>query len=105
MNFKMMLLADCISPNASASSELTSLLVYIDSLSQICEVKAVAYHDVHSTVPGLNNLYRVWHLQQLKKENASSNYVESDAVESVAWKAKFLDWIESQCQAKSQLLK
>jgi hypothetical protein len=47
MNFKMMLLADCIAPN-EASPELKSIYGYIDALSQICEVKATAYHDVTS---------------------------------------------------------
>jgi len=101
MNFKMMLLADCISPSASASSELTSLLVYIDSLSQVCEIKAVAYHDVHSSTPGLNNLYRAWYLYQAKKESPGVEYVEAEANNSAAWKAKFLDWIEATCTAKS----
>jgi len=60
MNFKMMLLVDCISP--TAQSDLTSVLAYIEALSKICETKAVAYHDVHSAIPGANNLYRAWYL-------------------------------------------
>jgi hypothetical protein len=55
MNFKMMLLADCIAPNNSPKDE--SLFAYIDSLSTICEVKAVAYHDLQSNSTSTNNLY------------------------------------------------
>jgi hypothetical protein len=104
MNFKMMLLADCISPNATASPELVSLLGYIDALSLICEIKATAYHDVTSTAPGLNNLFKAWYLTEVRKQGLT--YSEAEAAASVAWKAKFLEWIEGVCGANvSQVVK
>lgn len=69
MNFKMMLLADCISPNAQ---DLTSLLGYIDSLSEICEVRAVAFHDVQASrgqVQSANNLYLAWYMVEARRQN------------------------------------
>jgi hypothetical protein len=47
----MMFLCDCVQegPNSTDNSDLYS---YIEGLSEICEVRAVAYKDLLSTTPG-----------------------------------------------------
>lgn len=62
----MMLLADCIAPNTAVPLDQTLLFKYINSFSEICEIKAVAYHDLQvSGTPSFNNLYRSWYLSQM----------------------------------------
>ena len=57
MNMEMMILCDCVSSKAS-TDEKSHLFKYISSLSEICEVKAMAWRDLQNyTEQATNNLY------------------------------------------------
>ena len=56
MNFKMMLLADCVtlfSQESGSDADLSdissrrALMDYVKSIGEVCEVRAVAYHDIN----------------------------------------------------------
>jgi hypothetical protein len=53
---------------------------------------------VTSAAPGVNNLFKAWYLSELCKQGLP--YFEAEAVKSVAWKAKFLEWVEEVCREK-----
>ena len=56
MNFEMMLLADCVTlmnnnlgtstSDSSTAQSKQDLIEYLKSIGEVCEVKAVAYHDL-----------------------------------------------------------
>jgi hypothetical protein len=56
----MMILCDCVTQEVKDNS---ALFRYIKHLSEICEVKAIAYKDLHDSLKGKlkkNNLFLVW---------------------------------------------
>ena len=58
----MMILCDCVTVKKEVQDN-SSLFKYIKHLSEICEVKAIAYKDLHDSLKGKprnNNLYLVW---------------------------------------------
>lgn len=59
---EMMILCDCVTVKKEAQDNST-LFRYIKHLSEICEVKAIAYKDLHDSLkeaPRKNNLFKVW---------------------------------------------
>lgn len=59
--------------------------MYIKHLSEICEVKAIAYKDLHDSLKGKprqNNLYVVWQQKFHKDKN------------------HFLKWVNEYCESK-----
>ena len=57
-------------------------------MSEICELRAVAYHDITS-IKSQDNLYHIWALMKTGKN-------ETD---HVALKSEFLEFIEEQCNS------
>lgn len=89
MNLEMMLLIDCI--QIESGSLEGSLRKYIGLIGTICEVRAVAYKDVAVNASSISNLYKAWYFTQDGQPNGH---------ESVAWRAKFIDFIEQYCRKK-----
>jgi len=60
MNFKMMILTDCISLEEPLPE---GLLNFIEQLSEIYEIRGVTYKDLQGSAVQQNNLYHFWLLQ------------------------------------------
>lgn len=92
MNMQMMFLCDCVQerPNEADNSDLYS---FIEGLSEICEVRAVAYKDLLTTKLGQANLFEGWllHKYGMQKSANHSNVLE---------RTRFLEFIEKYCQSK-----
>ena len=99
----MMFLADCVTVFNDLGDEKkqakADLVSYIKSVGEVCEVRAVAYHDIanSSSSSQTSNLYRAWLLS--RQDGQASN---SD---SAIWKSKFIDYIEDYCDNRLHALK
>jgi len=57
MNFKMMILTDCIALEEPLPE---GLLRFIEQLSEIYEIRGVAYKDIQGRAVANNNIYHFW---------------------------------------------
>lgn len=93
MNFEMMLLADCVSLHNNESSN-RDLISYIKAFGEVCEVRAVAYHDIANLASSSSgNLYKAWLLTQ-------SSQAATNNPDSAVWQSKFVDFIEAYCEQR-----
>ena len=94
MSQKMMVLTDCIALEEPLPE---GLLDFIEQMSEICELRAVAFKDLQAaTTPGSlsNNLYYFWLLH--KKGHAALD--SSDLVSSAVQRTDFFQFIEDYCR-------
>jgi len=81
MNMEMMILCDCIGQAGNIE-----LYEYVQLLSEICEVRAIAHkdlHDSHAKRRDQNNMYLVW------------SYLHPEAKPE-----HFLKWVDEFCERK-----
>jgi len=94
------MLADCVPMFSNGEGWLEGskdeLISYVKSISEVCEVRAVAYHDVAQLGQdeAESNLFRAWLLTHGGQEGESGSSLEASAV----WKSKFIDFIEEHCR-------
>ena len=86
MNVSMMVLTDCISIEGAFDKDLVD---YIEKFGHICELKAVAYKDLHDQSTE-NNLYNFWHMW--KKGELDEKH------DRIAMKIQFFQFIEEHCK-------
>lgn len=95
MNLVMMFLTDCISATASLTSPSNKdLYNYILNVGEICELRAVAFKDVSQIQTQSPNLFKAWLITTVKKEDIQ------DCLNSVSWRANFIDYIEELCKTR-----
>jgi hypothetical protein len=98
MNQKMMVLADSI---ALEEPLPTGMLDYFQHMSEVCELKAVAYKDLQgasqATDPSQlsNNLFYFWLLERKGKQALASPL---DLTRSVIMRTEFFQFIETYCR-------
>jgi len=85
MNFKMCLLADCAALETPPDQKL---ITYIDYLSEICELRAAAFHDITSPQK-FNSMYHFWHIWRRGTEDS--------AMDDLTMQGEFLAFIEDKC--------
>ena len=89
---QMMFLCDCVQERTNAIDQ-SELYSFIEGLSEICEVRAVAFKDLVTIKPGQANLFEGWLIHKYGVQKAANHA-------NILERTRFLEYIEKYCSSK-----